>query len=814
MLQIPFAPIRSTDLQLWKKDRCLGGSMGDIADIALLSLDIFDTLLFRTCANPADVFVQVAGKAHLQGCLQASITAEAFKAMRILAEHEARQKQLARTGFGEVTLELIYAQMPEGSCDKARIALIEVETEAEVCYVNPHVASLLTACQSAGIPVALLSDMYLSADQLRYILNAAGLDLAAVDTILVSSEEQEGKSSGHLFARLKEMYPHMESRRILHIGDNVAADIDGAAKAGIRAIHYNVIPEHFESLQHWEYVRHGDVLPEWKSLRKLAEASDKIDAATEQEQQFYRLGASVIGPFLQSLCDWVLDICAAEGINCVHPLMREAYLLAPMLENAAQLRGIPLQVKPIYVSRQATLLAGMASFGEVELANLVGIHGLGVGELFEVLAIGEESRHFAPYVQQKIEACKQIKGESGDTIYDQLANFLRSEPIQRKIDCSIQRHRELLVSYLKQEFGSPEQLVTIDIGFHGTIQTSLEKIVRLAGMQPQMKHLLAVGASNRLDELSFRGMDIRYMLRAGSGGTAQAKRIARTPAFLEELMMGDFGSTLRYAQDESGKIQPVTAILKRSENELRRKGACQRGAIAFQGYYAYLLNLKRGHLLRSSLQPEEWSKPLHRVLDMPRPLEARILGDLTHQDNFGTEYIAPICEDMAEKWFQQGAESFLNSCNYAPSILNVNWPQGVATRQYPFYLYHYYLRLQDGFGSQGMLFSAIQKMKEAGHKAIHLYGTGSFAEQALKLAWFHGLQIPYWIDPVVGRHAVPWGPFQYTSLEQAKHKGLASEEVSHTFWLATLSDMDSYRQTIIQAYEGSGITPIIYILYP
>ena len=52
--------------------------------------------------------------------------------------------------------------------------------------------------------------------------------------------------------------------------------------------------------------------------------------------------------------------------------------------------------------------------------------------------------------------------------------------IQSKIMASVHRHRQLFVSYLKQEFGSPERLVTVDIGFHGTIQKSLEKIVSLA----------------------------------------------------------------------------------------------------------------------------------------------------------------------------------------------------------------------------------------------------------------------------------------------------------------------------------------------
>lgn len=82
--------------------------------------------------------------------------------------------------------------------------------------------------------MALLSDMYLSSEQIRRILASAGLDLSQVDTLLVSSEEHEGKSSGHLFARLQEFYPQIASEGIVHIGDNVAADVEGAAKAGIR----------------------------------------------------------------------------------------------------------------------------------------------------------------------------------------------------------------------------------------------------------------------------------------------------------------------------------------------------------------------------------------------------------------------------------------------------------------------------------------------------------------------------------------------------------------------------------------------------
>lgn len=806
-------PISPTDLFLWEKDRYLSVLAGQLQDIRLLSLDIFDTLLFRTCATPSDVFSAISRQAHHNGSLKKHVSPEAFKEMRIRAEHKARAKQTARTGFGEVTLELIYEEMPEAICRRSELARLEVDIEAEFCFVNPHVTSLLYACKKERIPVALLSDMYLSSEQLRRILASAGLDLAQVDTLLVSSEEHEGKSSGHLFARLKELYPQVESTSIIHIGDNVAADVEGAAKAGIRGLHYPVILEHYESIHHWEFIRHGDVLPEWKSVRKLAAATDLAAGSKAYDRTLYQFGTDVIGPFLHTLCEWVLDICVEEGITCVNPLMREAYLLGPMLEQAALMRGVELQVKPVYVSRQATFMARLEHFGENELAILLGIQGLKVGELFDVLGVGWEEGHFEAYRKESIEACRYITGDNGETIYDFLCNYLRSEQGQSKLSTSIEHHRQLVIDYLSQEFGSPQRLVTVDIGFQGTIQGALEKIVRLAGKQPEMLHLLAVG-TNQLDELRLQGMDIRSMLRSGSGESELGKRIARTPAFLEELMMGGFGSTLRYAEDEFGGISPVQAQLHRAEEEYAGKQACQKGALAFQSYYAYLLQQKNGRLPRASRHPEEWSKPLHRVLTMPKPEEARVLGDLTHQDNFCTEYIAPICGAVAEEWYLAGPEAFLNSCNYAPSVLNVNWPQGMVTRRFPYYLYHYYLQLADGFGSQAMIFDTLQRVKKDGIHSVILYGTGAFAELVLKAAWFHGIHIPYWIDPAVGADAAPWGRFAYQTLAQARALSEASGKTAPAFLIATLSELEAYPNQILHAFEGSELTPKLYQLHP
>ncbi|MFD0693772.1 HAD family hydrolase [Paenibacillus sp. GCM10027628] len=796
MLQATTSGVSASDPHLWKKDRYLAPITAIWDSIELLSLDIFDTLLFRACASPSDVFMKAAEKALRAKCLQSSITPSSFKEIRILAERKSRERQRALHGFGEVMLQQIYAELPPLLGDPIKLAQIEVEAEAETCYLNPHVASLLHACKERQVPVALLSDMYLSSDQIRYLLQSAGLDLANIDVLLVSSEEHDGKSSGRLFARLKESYPGIASGAILHIGDNVSADVEGAAREGIPSIHYNVIPENFESRYHWEYVRHGDVLPAWKSLRKLVEATDSIAGLGEREKPFYRFGASVLGPYLQSLCDWVVDTCVELGAHEVHPLMREAYLLAPMLEATARMRGVELQVKPVYVSRQGTYLASLQTFGATELDKLLGIRGVKVGEIFELLDISDEAGSFAAELE------KRIDGE----LAERLRVFLLDERIRVKVLEAIERNRQLFIAYLKQEFGSPEKLITVDIGFNGTIQHALETIVRLAGYMPQMTHLLAVG-SDKLNELSLNGMDIRCLLRSGGEGSELGRRIARSPAFVEELMMGEFGSTLRFERDVTGRVRPIMAGLLHAVEEFAFKRACQEGALAFQTYYAYLLSAKKGGLKRASEEPEAWSKPIHRVIEMPMPEEARMLGDLTHQDNFCTVYISPICEKVDDAWFAQGGDAFIDICNYGPSILNANWPQGMVTRQMPYYLYTYYLRQRDGFGSGSMLFEMIQHLKQDSIRSVNIYGTGSFAEHVMKTVWFHGLETAYWIDPQGVADASPWGKFEHSSLEQA-----VKQAGSHAYLLATLSDMESYRNKIESAYRDTEITPSLYEL--
>lgn len=409
------------------------------------------------------------------------------------------------------------------------------------------------------------------------------------------------------------------------------------------------------------------MLPELKSVRKLAGISQAEPAEDEEGQFFFSFGAAVLGPFLHGWCEWVIDECIRENRYEVHPLMREAYLLAPILEEAARMRGVALNVKPLYVSRQATYLASLDNYGAEALDRLLQINWVTVGDLFHMLDIAEETAYFHSYLDTPLVQCSSTPDKSGrTTIFGLLREFLLEDRIQRKVEASIQRNRKLFVDYLFQECGSPESVMTVDIGFNGTIQKAMEMAMRLSNQPHRMIHLLAVGTENVGTHL-LAGMDVRCFLGSCGDNSDIGSRIARTPAFLEELMMGEFGSTL------------------------------------------------------------------HRVIDMPTP-------------------------------------------------------QGMVTRKSPYYLYKYFLRLQDLIGHQSLIFELIRKVKEDGVSTVHIYGRGSFAESVRKSALLHGLSVESSMNP----YAVNPGNPNYV--------------------IASLSDISTFRQQIEQKYVNSGISPVIYDL--
>lgn len=188
----------------------------------IVSFDIFDTLIERNVEKPTDIFFQVG-----VGCFSNYEMAMDFQKRRIIAEHIARN--ISKTG--EVNLDDIYNAL-EGydfeTCKKLKNE--EIHTEINSCYPRSQIVELFNELKNMGVPLVLISDMYLPKNCLIKILTKCGID--GYKALFVSNEYGCDKISGDLFKIVHKEW-RIKDVAHLHYGDSIKADILGARKAKV-----------------------------------------------------------------------------------------------------------------------------------------------------------------------------------------------------------------------------------------------------------------------------------------------------------------------------------------------------------------------------------------------------------------------------------------------------------------------------------------------------------------------------------------------------------------------------------------------------
>ena len=173
----------------------------------LISLDVFDTAIFRKVFNPTDIFNVVEDE-----------VGHNFKELRIEAQDKARKKDIFYNLI-DIYKELKFPFNPKE----------EIKAEYENCEANPYILDLYN---KGEVDYIFISDMYLPSSVIKSILEKCGYKNPQV---FVSCELRALKGSGLLFKKVEEILGRKISK---HIGDNYQADIMGAQKAGIPEVEY------------------------------------------------------------------------------------------------------------------------------------------------------------------------------------------------------------------------------------------------------------------------------------------------------------------------------------------------------------------------------------------------------------------------------------------------------------------------------------------------------------------------------------------------------------------------------------------------
>jgi predicted HAD superfamily hydrolase len=661
-------------------------SLVDVAEVldsaprrfTTLSFDFFDTVVARFCAEPWHLFIELGRKLQLIDSIDPHVDPESFLTLRRTAEARARRRSLRERGHAECSVGQIYRELEHVVRDPGTAAQLEHTLECDWCYLNPSVVSLLRHGVRLGYRILVHSDTYYSAPDLRQILQTNGLDPSCIDRIFTSSDHGRFKADGGLF-QVGLRRTKLDPAEVLHLGDNYQADCLGAGRAGIPSKHYYRHTSYTTEVVERER-RVAAALPQPaaspNSVRVLAQRL--VDPA-DPEAQEYRDGAFLLGPMLAPFAEWCVEQLARDGVRRVLALMREGGLLGKLLHRAASAQGYELEVVPFYTSRQATSLAAVGKVTQQSLAaRILWRSPPTVGEFLRTLGLRQgEIALDADILARRIDSPQMRQA---------ILTHLTRGALRRTIEERSARQRDLVLRYVKQGIGGHERIGLVDLGWGGTIQRNLQRILRLEGHDTALfGYYLATAeraAEVRLDGSRIRG----YLSRLGAPrGLAQV--LLWHPEILEETVSSTVGSTEGYRLDPRGRIRPVLGARRCDHTERRRKLAVQRGILAYQAAWQHVRGVapraagsRKSSLLDSARRAEIDQQALivgHRLIGYPTRAEAERFGGFQHEDNFGSEVRQPILHPKSVSAFERGGVLGLYR------ELSTYWPQGVIATVRP-----------------------------------------------------------------------------------------------------------------------------------
>ncbi len=641
----------------------------------VLSVDIFDTLLWRRVPEPQDMFVQVAAALHREEVLVQAVSPVQFSELRAAAEKSARAAAEATSGSREVLLLDIYAHLPDhiwlADDSRARAVLQEVETEAAVMILDEDVAALVRTVRDGGKKVILTSDTYFTRDQLIQFLKGAGLEPDTLpEDLYISNEHGRPKWRDLFDLVLSDL--GIAANRLVHVGDNIDADVAPCAARGIGYVHYDkwlALPR----AQEHEFPRNTTRRADWiakggdgglTGLRSRLAHRPPIDMSSDA-QPYWVYGATVLAPLFAAYAYWV-DKTVAECENAaVFGVMREGRFLARLIAQVSD----TLEPKELWLSRRAVVRASLWPDDLSALPQAITYcPGPTTDDILAQLGLtrGDLTGVF------KDPALFDMHAADGVQAF--LQGVAASAELQNKLASHSARLRDNLLTYLDGviDFSDMDTMALLDLGYAGTIQTALQTILQREGREVQLTGLyVAVNAPGMERVLS--GVDLRALLgRDGFSGDL-VRLLERTPDILEHACMCREGSLDSF--DDAGA--PVLLPSQRPDAQVVQMEAMQDGIL--NGVRACMTVLGPD-VVGSSAFLAHAAEIVRQAMLHPTSTDVQTIGGWLHEANFDLadqRALADLRVDASQLEFG-GPEAWASLGRY-----EAYWPQAALSRISP-----------------------------------------------------------------------------------------------------------------------------------
>lgn len=448
------------------------------SNVEVVSFDIFDTLVCRKTASPRDIFRILEKNLFTE----IGFSVPGFAALRIECEDKLRSSILDSTGRQDVTYTEIYSRFMEltGLSESIVNKIKALEFQYELKFIRPRPAGieLFNRALRSNKVVVLTSDMYLEKDQIEEILHKN--DIAGYNKLYLSSELGIRKHEGDLFHHvLKDQ--KISGSSMLHIGDNIAGDIDSAKSFGINTIH---IPRAVEIFKKANRRCSNVLIANQKSLNYqqnivnglyVNRFYDAINTKQYGKSHFdgsgYELGYIGLGPLIASFCTQIKNTAIQRGIKDIAFLSRDGLIFKRVFDQLFD--NVDISTHYVSSSRRSTQVASMTS--RVDILNILRkpVYSCRICDYLE-------NRFGLEFDKIKIDSLlaaglntktSMIGGKFDKDLLKQI--ILDHEELILE---NAKKEREDYISYIKS-FNMSSNFSVVDIGYSGSLQKFFNEFV-------------------------------------------------------------------------------------------------------------------------------------------------------------------------------------------------------------------------------------------------------------------------------------------------------------------------------------------------
>jgi len=433
----------------------------------LISFDIFDTLLVRPFYHPNDLFN------YMEAEIKEKYNIEDFKKVRADFRHLAVSKDSEEVNLDKryMTLKQTHPKISEKEIEE--LYQLELNYERETLKKREFAHELYNYCKEQGKKIAITSDIFFSEKFIKELLEKN--DFTDYDYMFLSSVEGKLKHTGNLFDVLLEKTGYA-ANKILHVGDNLHADIKQAKTRNINTLYIPSIKEDVknktELLNTYSGYKDEKLETLTKGLINIKLGDTPYNFTNSLiNGDVSNFAYSIEGPIFFSFVKELIEKSISDNIKTLFFLSRDGEIikkvydiLSPYYKNA------PKSVY-VYASRRSVTVPALETLEDIEEISSKSFNNCKIDNLFK--------NRFGIKIEEKKLETLGLNGNSIIKFSDKkMLKDLINISLTDILENAKEEKKELLNYYKKVGLDNPknQKIGIVDIGHEGSIQKAIHQI--------------------------------------------------------------------------------------------------------------------------------------------------------------------------------------------------------------------------------------------------------------------------------------------------------------------------------------------------